>query len=67
MARAGQPFYSKSGRLSLDLPSGDRVAVLGSNQPGKSTLLDVLTDETKVGAGAVRWATGGRFVSHNRV
>ena len=43
-------------KLSLSVQVGDRVAILGANGIGKSTLLNCLTDESFRDSGDVKWA-----------
>ncbi len=44
--------------LKLHVRSGDRIALIGDNGTGKSTLLRCLVGEEKPDAGSVRWGTG---------
>ena len=44
--------------LKLHVRSGDRIALIGDNGTGKSTLLRCLIGEEKPDAGSVRWGTG---------
>ncbi len=44
--------------LMLHLRAGDRVALIGDNGTGKSTLLKCLTGEEKPDGGMIRWGTG---------
>ena len=44
--------------LKMHVRAGDRIALIGDNGTGKSTLLKCLTGEEKPDAGAVRWGTG---------
>ena len=44
--------------LNLHVRSGDRIALIGDNGTGKSTLLRCLTGEEKPDAGVIRWGTG---------
>jgi len=44
--------------LKLHVKAGDRIALIGDNGTGKSTLLRCLTGEEKPDGGAIRWGTG---------
>ena len=44
--------------VKLHVRSGDRIALIGDNGTGKSTLLRCLIGEEKPDAGSVRWGTG---------
>ena len=44
--------------LNLHVRAGDRIALIGDNGTGKSTLLKCLTGEEKPDAGVIRWGTG---------
>ncbi len=44
--------------LKMHVRAGDRIALIGDNGTGKSTLLKCLTGEEKPDAGVVRWGTG---------
>ena len=44
--------------LAIHLRAGDRVALIGDNGTGKTTLLRCLTGEEKPDAGRIRWGTG---------
>ena len=44
--------------LNLHVRAGDRIALIGDNGTGKSTLLRCLTGEEKPDAGVIRWGTG---------
>ncbi|HKY67203.1 MAG TPA: ABC-F family ATP-binding cassette domain-containing protein, partial [Acidimicrobiales bacterium] len=60
MSRPGKPLFSD---LSLTLSSGDRLAVVGINGGGKSTLLGVLAGTVTPDAGVVRRGRGARVVT----
>ena len=57
----GKHFGSHLGRkvlfedLSFDLPPGGRLALLGRNGQGKSTLIKILGGVLRPSAGHVRW------------
>ena len=44
--------------LNIRVKAGDRIALIGDNGTGKSTLLKCLTGEEKPDAGVIRWGTG---------
>ena len=44
--------------LDLHVRAGDRIALIGDNGTGKSTLLRCLTGEERPDAGVIRWGTG---------
>ena len=44
--------------LDIHVKAGDRIALIGDNGTGKSTLLKCLTGEEKPDAGVIRWGTG---------
>ena len=44
--------------IALHVRAGDRIALIGDNGTGKSTLLRCLTGEEKPDAGVIRWGTG---------
>ncbi len=44
--------------LDIHVKAGDRIALIGDNGTGKSTLLKCLTGEEKPDAGVIHWGTG---------
>ena len=44
--------------LKIHVKAGDRIALIGDNGTGKSTLLKCLTGEEKPDGGTIRWGTG---------
>ena len=44
--------------LKMHVRAGDRIALIGDNGTGKSTLLKCLTGEEKPDTGTIRWGTG---------
>ena len=44
--------------LKMHVRAGDRIALIGDNGTGKSTLLKCLTGDEKPDTGAIRWGTG---------
>ena len=63
-SRPGRPLFTD---LSLTLSSGDRLAVVGINGGGKSTLLRVLAGAEQPEAGTVRRGRGARVVLLSQV
>jgi ATP-binding cassette subfamily F protein uup len=59
-ARPGKPLFTG---LSVTVASGDRLAVVGINGTGKSTLLGVLAGTVEPEAGVIRRGRGARVVS----
>ena len=53
--------------LSFEVQRDDRVAVLGPNGCGKTTLLRVLTEDEPPDAGRVVWAKASSYVYYNQV
>ncbi len=47
--------------LNLDIDAGDKVAIIGANGIGKTTLLRTLMGEFEPKAGLVKWAENGRI------
>jgi ATP-binding cassette subfamily F protein 3 len=45
-------------RLQQKVKAGDRIALIGDNGTGKSTLLKCLTGEERPDSGSIRWGTG---------
>ena len=46
------------GHLQQKVKAGDRIALIGDNGTGKSTLLRCLTGEERPDSGSIRWGTG---------
>jgi ABC transport system ATP-binding/permease protein len=59
-ARPGKPLFTG---LSVTVASGDRLAVVGINGTGKSTLLGVLAGTVEAEAGVIRRGRGARVAS----
>ena len=59
-SRPGKPLFRD---LSLTVSSGDRLAVVGINGTGKSTLLGVLAGSVEPDEGVVRRGRGARVVA----
>ena len=51
----GRTLFS---HLKLHVKAGDRIALIGDNGTGKSTLLRCLTGEEHPDSGTIRWGTG---------
>ncbi|HEY8525357.1 MAG TPA: ABC-F family ATP-binding cassette domain-containing protein [Acidimicrobiales bacterium] len=58
-SRPGKPLFTD---LSVTVSSGDRLAVVGLNGTGKSTLLGVLAGTVEPDAGTIRRGRGARVV-----
>ncbi len=52
----GYPHHSVAGNISLDLPRGAKVAILGDNGQGKSTLAKTLAGFLEPLGGEYKWA-----------
>ena len=50
-----KPLFDK---LNLEIQRGDKVAIIGANGVGKTTLIKTLTGELEPGAGTVQWGAG---------
>ncbi len=53
--------------LHLEVRRGDRIAILGPNGCGKTTLLNALAGVESFSSGTVRWAKGVHYVSFNQM
>jgi ATPase subunit of ABC transporter with duplicated ATPase domains len=53
--------------LTFDIHRDDRIAVVGPNGCGKTTLLHALTEDATLDAGRVVWSKGAAFVDYNQV
>ncbi len=53
--------------LSFEIHRGDRVAVIGPNGCGKTTLLNVLTEDVTPDTGRVSWGKSVGYVYYNQV
>jgi ATP-binding cassette subfamily F protein 3 len=53
--------------LSFEIQRRDRVAVLGPNGCGKTTLLNVLTEQEAADAGRVVWSKAAEYIYYNQV
>ena len=54
-------------RLSVEIHKGERIAVVGPNGCGKTTLMKVLRGEIPPDDGRVNWKIGDAYVDYNRV
>jgi ATP-binding cassette subfamily F protein 3 len=53
--------------VSFEVHRGDRIAIIGSNGCGKTTLLRSLSEEITPDSGVVSWSKGGSFAVFNQV
>jgi ATP-binding cassette subfamily F protein 3 len=53
--------------VSCELFGGERMAIIGKNGCGKSTLVKILTGEMKPSAGKVTWAPGSTVAYFNEI
>jgi len=53
--------------VSFELHRGDRIAILGANGCGKTTLLRTLVEDEIPDAGEIFWNKGGSYVYFNQV
>jgi ABC transport system ATP-binding/permease protein len=60
VSRPGNPLFDG---LSVTVASGDRLAVVGINGTGKSTLLNVLAGDVTPDEGTVRFGRGARVIT----
>lgn len=52
--------------IDLDLRAGEKLAILGLNGQGKSTLLKTLNGSLNPLAGSYHWSSGARLASHSQ-
>ncbi len=53
--------------LHFEIRKRDRIAILGPNGCGKTTLINALAGEEPVSSGEIRWTKGTTYVSFNQV
>ena len=53
--------------VSFELFGGERMAIIGRNGCGKSTLIKILTNEISPATGKVSWAGGSKMIYFNQV
>ena len=54
-------------RLSFEIHRGERIAVVGPNGCGKTTLMKVLREEVTPDEGRVNWKIGNAYVDYNTI
>jgi ATPase subunit of ABC transporter with duplicated ATPase domains len=60
MSFAYEPGVPVISKLNLHIAAGDRVAIIGENGVGKSTLLKLLVGELQPQKGSIKWAEKAR-------
>jgi len=53
--------------LTFEIHQGDRIAILGPNGCGKTTLLKVLTEDEVADTGRITWGKGIGYVYYNQI
>jgi ATPase subunit of ABC transporter with duplicated ATPase domains len=53
--------------LSFEVHRGDRIAIVGPNGCGKTTLIRTIADQISPDSGRIAWTKGGSFVYFNQV
>jgi len=53
--------------VSFELFGGERMAVIGRNGCGKSTLIKTLTEELKPSSGKINWGSGATMIYFNEI
>ena len=53
--------------LSFEIHKGDRVAIVGPNGCGKTTLIKVLREELEPDSGRVTWKVGNAYADYNSI
>jgi len=61
LAKGYEPGKPLFGRLDLSIEAGEKVAIIGPNGVGKTTLLRCLAGNLKVDTGTVKWAEKARL------
>ncbi len=67
--RLGHAFDDQSlfTDLTFEIQRGDRLAIIGPNGCGKSTLVNILTEDLLPTRGRVVWVKGATYVYYNQV
>ena len=55
------------GGVSCELFGGERMAIIGRNGCGKSTLIKTLTNEVKPYSGKIKWESGAKMIYFNEI
>jgi len=53
--------------LTFEIQRGDRLTIIGPNGCGKSTLINILTEDIEPSQGRVVWAKGATYVYYNQI
>lgn len=67
--RLGHAFDDRSlfTDLTFEIQRGDRLAIIGPNGCGKSTLVNILSEDMEPNEGRVVWVKGATYVYYNQI